>query len=157
MKSLEKRIARLEEHIRRDEEEDEGSGLGTASDYQLIICREGNDEPQCSPAYQLESEEAALGRWGLTHDDIPAGLWLSLMPCIREHGNGHHMQPMLLRFDPSRPATKKEMADLAQILTQARARSKEEQARWQQERWERERETLRKLKQEQDPTKEPAG
>jgi hypothetical protein len=139
MKRLETRLARLEKHVRCDEEN--ASALAFDSDpthYRLIVCRPPDESP-----------DAALARWGLTREDVGTVL-LSLAPCCDTHS---HQPPMLLGNRRSGPATTRQpQSDLGALLQEALAQSEEERERQRKARWERDRETLRRLREQQEPT-----
>jgi hypothetical protein len=139
MTSLEKRIARLEAHIRRNEEDAGGTGNPSAS-WLIVWHLPG------------ESEEQALARWDLRRGDLPEGLGLSLVACEMDT----QRLPMLVCHRQSGPASKRQIATYEQALQEALEWSPEERARQQQAWWARDRERLRQW-QAQEAPKEAAG
>jgi hypothetical protein len=134
VKPFDHRMQRIEAQVLEADDPAAGDpdNLGSPRDYRLIVCRIVIPEQ--------EPVEAALARWGLVREDIPAGVFLYLAPCYDRHD---HRPPVLLCNRHSGPSKLDHGARLQEVL----ALSEEEREQQRQACWERDRETLRRLQQ----------
>jgi hypothetical protein len=145
MTRLEKRLARLEAQVCRDEDDKDNAFDLDSTAYRLIVWQ----GPE-------ESEEQALARWGLTRATIPAGVTVHLARCLEQRSN----PPWLVYHRRSSQPIKATKSDgvaydlqvqeaLHRFETMPRDEYDTYMAHQQAARWERDQQTLRQLAEKQ--------